>query len=278
MKTSVFRIMLLFALLLASCAGKNESFSFVQLCDPQLGMGGYVEDQNSFRLAIEKINDMDVDFAVICGDLVHHASDSSFADLQDLLDDFEIPCYLVPGNHDVGNEPTDLTLAFYREQMGEDYYKKKHKGISFIFTNSQLWKSDLGEESRMHHEWFTEMLSGQKKNKRSVVIGHYPLYIKDINEEEGYSNLPVEIRKELIDLFTAHNVVAYLTGHKHALTVNNYMGIQLVSGESTSKNFDGRLKGFRKWDVQADTLIHSFVPLPSVPYSSNMLPEKLRAE
>jgi hypothetical protein len=34
-----------------------------------------------------------------------------------------------------------------------------------------------------------------------------------------------------------------------------------VTGETTSKSFDESPMGFRKWDVNSDTLIHSFVGL-----------------
>jgi hypothetical protein len=44
--------------------------------------------------------------------------------------------------------------------------------------------------------------------------------------------------------------------------VNEYEGIQLVNGETTSKNFDQRPMGFRWWDVSSDaTLKHRFVEL-----------------
>ncbi len=100
-----------------------------------------------------------------------------------------------------------------------------------------------------------------KSDERPIVVGHFPIYIKDIDEEESYSNFPPEKRTELLALLKEKNAVAYLSGHKHEYLNNNYQGIKLVTGESTSKNFDKRPLGFRKWDVSADTLIHSFVAL-----------------
>ena len=93
------------------------------------------------------------------------------------------------------------------------------------------------------------------------MIGHFPIFIKSIDEKETYSNLPPEKRESLLETFSKNNVEAYLSGHKHEVIINNFMGIQLVTGESTSKNFDKRPMGFRKWEVSADTLLHSFVAL-----------------
>jgi hypothetical protein len=68
------------------------SFTFVQMCDTQLGMGGYEHDIKTFRQAVNQINDMNADFVVICGDLVDSANDSSFADFITIKDDFTVAC------------------------------------------------------------------------------------------------------------------------------------------------------------------------------------------
>ncbi len=56
-------------------------FSFAQMCDTQLGMGGYEHDVKTFGLAVTQINKLKPDFVVICGDLVSKANDKSWADL-----------------------------------------------------------------------------------------------------------------------------------------------------------------------------------------------------
>ena len=253
-----------FALLIfvvISCSTSQEPFSFIQICDPQLGMGGYEHDVATLGQALQQVNELDVDFVIFCGDLVHHANEDSYADFKSITSGLNIPFYCVPGNHDVGMVPNDTTLAFYRSTMGEDYFSFQHKGVSFIFTNSQLWKTDIGEESQRHDLWFNQTLTNKDSAERTIVIGHFPIYIKSIDEKETYSNLPPEKRERLLETFSKNNVGAYLSGHKHEVIINNFKGIQLVTGESTSKNFDKRPMGFRKWEVSADTLFHSFVAL-----------------
>ena len=252
-----------------SCAGKKQSgFSFVQLCDTQLGFGleNYETDLETFKQTVVRVNELNPDFVVICGDLVHHPCDSTYADFLKIKEGFKMPCYLASGNHDVGTLPNDTTLGLYRRIIGKDYFEFQHKGYSFIVTNTQLWKADTGNESAKHDEWFKEMLKNQSAKQFPVfVIGHHPLYIKFFDEEEKYFNFPPEKRKELLDLFQQNNVVAYLSGHAHEVIVNNYNGIQLVSGETTSRNFDNRPFGFRLWQVTADSIKQDFVPLhPSV--------------
>jgi len=232
------------------------------MCDTQLGMGGYEQDILAFDQAVEQINIINPDFVIICGDLVDIANDSSFADFIKIKEDLNIPCYCVPGNHDVENIPNSNTLNYYRKTIGQDYYEFQHNGYSFILTNSQLWKEDVEGESEKHNDWFIKTLTSQSyKTNPVIVVGHYPLYIENMNEDENYFNIPIDKRLELLKLFSQNNVLAYLSGHAHELVINNHNNIQLVTGETTSLNFDKRPLGFRLWTVSSDTLKHHFIAL-----------------
>ena len=91
---------------------------------------------------------------------------------------------------------------------------------------------------------------------------HYPLFVKAPDEKENYYNIEPEKRKELLELFKANGVVAMLAGHTHKLVINDYQGIQMVNEETTSKNFDKRPLGFRKWTAkERGRLSHEYVKL-----------------
>lgn len=257
--------LLLLVLLLASChRGAKLPFSFVQLNDPQLGMGGYAQDTASLSQAVRQINALECDFVVVCGDLVHHASDSSYRDFLDITGHLDVPCYLVAGNHDVGNTPDESTLTYFRENIGKDYYTFKHGGHAFVVVNTQLWKNQIEGESSNHDRWFGEVLADFARKRTPVIVaGHHPLFVGYPDEEEEYFNLPPGKRAEILGLFVDYGVVAYLSGHRHETLINEYKGIQLVTGETTSRNFDQRPLGFRLWEVNRDTLTHRFIPLVS---------------
>ena len=240
-----------------------KAFTFIQMCDTQLGMGGYEHDVKTFELAVEQINAMAPDFVLICGDLVGKANDKSFADFNRIKGGFTIPCHCAAGNHDVGNEPTVESLNNYRKKIGKDYFTLEHKGYTFVMANTQLWKAPLDGESEKHDAWFKAALkSAKEKGRPVVVVTHYPLFTKVPDEKENYYNIEPAKRKELLDLFKANGVVAMLAGHTHKLVVNNYEGIQMVNGETTSKNFDKRPLGFRKWTATKEgKLSHEYVKL-----------------
>lgn len=240
-----------------------KSFTFVQICDTQLGMGGYEHDVETFTKAVKKINALKPDFAVICGDMVNTAGIEAYADFNRIKSNLTIPCYLAAGNHDVGNEPTSATLKLYREIMGKDYYSFDHKGLTFIIVNTQFWKSPIGMEAEKHDVWFREALKSAHERKSPVIVfGHYPLFLKSPDEEDEYFNIPRDKRRALLSLFKEHGVIAMIAGHTHKLIINDYAGIQFVNGETTSRNFDKRPFGFRLWHASVPgSLRHEFISL-----------------
>lgn len=240
-----------------------KSFTFAQLCDTQLGMGGYEQDVVTFTKAVKKINQLKPDFVVICGDLVNVANIESYDDFNSIRADFTVSCHLAPGNHDLSNEPTSTTLAFYRKTIGKDYYSFEHNGFTFIIVNTQFWKTPTKGESERHDAWFQDTLRyAHKKKSPVIVVGHYPLFHKSPDEEDEYFNIPKEKRLGLLSLFREYGVIAMIGGHTHKLIINDYQGIKFVNGETTSRNFDKRPFGFRLWCVSSKgSLTHEFISL-----------------
>lgn len=248
--------------LLSNLGETSSSFTFAQLCDPQLGFGGYEHDMKTFRQAVVQVNDLSPDFVVICGDLVNNAAEVSFRDFKWIAKKLTMPCYCAPGNHDVGNKPKPWMLKRYRETIGEDYYAVEHKGYTFVIANTQLWKESLEGESDKHVEWVIQTVkTAAEKGSPVFMIQHYPFYTKNPEEAEQYYNLPLTVREKLLPLYKECNVVAVLSGHTHTTRINQYEGIQLVSGSTTSKNFDKRPFGFRLWTVSPSSITHEFIPL-----------------
>lgn len=243
---------------------KPESFTFVQLCDPQLGFGAsYEQDVNSFKLAVRQINELKPDFVVICGDMVNTFDDKSLKDFNDIKAGLKVQCYCCPGNHDVGNEPTVESLNKYRSIFGKDYFSFEHKGYTFVVTNTNIWKVTVEGESQKQDTWLKQTLEAARDKKTPLfIIGHHPLYVRAPDEPDGYNPIPLVKRKELLDLYVNCGVVAVLSAHTHRFVANEYKGIQLLTGETISRNTDRRPLGFRLWHVEApDSIKNEFVPL-----------------
>jgi predicted phosphodiesterase len=240
-------------------------FAFVQLCDPQLGMNGYEHDVASFERAVTLINGLAIDFTVICGDLVNQVDEHSIADFRRIAAGLRQPVYCAPGNHDVGIPPTAASLQAYRDRLGPDFLAFEHKGMTVVIVDTCLWaKADAGGEAARQDAWFRETLAAARlKGSPVIVAGHHPPFVDTPEEADGYSNLPLAKRQEVLDLLSQGGVAAVLAGHTHTTRMRDYKGIPLVMGEGTSINFDKRPLGVRIWHVTPPaTLRHEFVPLP----------------
>src|SRR5262245_33266442 len=114
------------ALILANAL---TSQSFIQMSDPQFGMylkdAGFEHETVNFEFAIATANRLKPAFVVITGDLVNNReSAAEAAEFQRVAAKLNpgIRLFNVPGNHDVGNEPSPESLTAYRERFGQDYY------------------------------------------------------------------------------------------------------------------------------------------------------------
>jgi serine/threonine-protein phosphatase CPPED1 len=261
-------VLVLTVLVLSGCRHQPthsglQSFDFVQMCDPQIGFGGYAADLGRFEQATKQINALHPDLVVVCGDLVNKPDEKSFADFNAAKARLTGPCYVAPGNHDLGNEPTLQSLKQYRRLVGKDYYAVDHKGCMFVVVDSQLWKTPVVGEMEKQDRWLAQTLEfGAKKQRRVFIVMHHPLFVKEAEEPDNYFNLPSGKRRELLALFERSSVVAVLAGHTHTAVTHEYHGIQIVNSETTSQNLDKRPYGFRVWHVEAQRPYQNeFVPL-----------------
>jgi len=246
----------------AGDAEGGQPFQVVQLCDTQLGMGGYDHDVATFRLAVKHINRLAPDFVVICGDLIDKPDDAqALEDFLAIKGELTAPCHCTPGNHDIGGPVRADLLERYRARIGRDYFSFEHKGYTFVCLNTQLIKAPVEKESAAQTAWLEATLeSASAKDSPVIVFGHIAPFVDRPDEPEEYFNLPPGPRAKLLALFKTHGVVAVLTGHAHRNAVREHEGIQYVASASTSKNFDGAPMGFRVWQIgPGNALEHEYV-------------------
>ena len=243
--------------LLSGGVAAGEACRFVQLCDTQLGMGGYEADKIRFQLAVEAINALEIDWVVVCGDLVNDGTDDqAVADFKAIAKGFTMPVYLAPGNHDVGNAPTVESLERYRKLQGPDYYAATEHGLKLMIVNTQLWKAPVPGESEKHDTWFsTELADSTATGTPTLIVSHYPPFVATADEPDDYFNLQPEKRATVLAEVKAAGVKAWLAGHVHKNLVLDYEGMPVVASATTSRNFDGAPFGFRIWEVNTDGLL-----------------------
>ncbi len=190
---------------------------------------------------IARVNAMNPAFVVHLGDITDPVPVSpDFVDAAQLFhgasDVFDVPYYLVPGNHDIGEKihpalpKIDDTVSItkraidqYEQHFGQQRYSFEHGGCLFLVINTMLINSGLADEQEQW-DWLEKVLS-DNAGKRMFVFAHYPLYLSARNEPDFYDNIDEPGRSDLIALLAQYTVEGYYAGHVHNFFYNNLNGM-----------------------------------------------------
>ena len=246
----------------------NRSFFFIQITDPQFGSisnnKGIAEETVLYEKTVAKINLLEPAFVVITGDLVNDKSNKTqwdeFRRITGLFKP-EIKVYILPGNHDIGQNPEVADLEFYKSMFGNDRFSFNLKKVSFIGFNSSLIKAGTPVFADEQYDWLQKELARNKGAKLTLLFCHYPLFIKDPAEPENYSNIRPEIRQKYLDLFTQSGVDALFSGHLHYNTSGKYAETDFITTSAVGKQLSDAPSGFRIIYIEGDKIRHEYLPL-----------------
>jgi 3',5'-cyclic AMP phosphodiesterase CpdA len=235
-------------------------FFFIQTSDPQFGM--YASDQNfaqetaNWTFAIANVNRIHPAFLVVTGDLINKAGDAGqiaeFLRINRSIDP-SIHIYNVPGNHDVGNEPTPDSIAAYRKNIGPDYYSFREGPLYGIVLNSSYFKSPgrVKDEAAKQEAWLvTELQKVKATGALPVVFMHIPLFLKQPDEAEQYFNTPIETRQRILVLLHRYNVRYVFAGHLHANSAGKDGDLEMITTAAAGKPIGPDPSGFRIVEVK----------------------------
>ena len=229
-------------------------------CDPQLGFGlnenaeeAYQQDLACLKREIERLNAVRPDLVFFAGDMVHRIAEIE-RDWPDLLPKIEPRVLVAPGNHDVP-EPVDRAkLDAFCKVFGREYDSILINGWRMIAINSQYCRAtDAQALYDAQVEWFRRELEGARERGERVVVGsHIPPFVKALDEKDEYFNFPTNLRADYLDYLLANGTLFYLAGHTHTTLERAYRGLPILNGETTSRNFDKRPRGFRLLKIDDD--------------------------
>jgi 3',5'-cyclic AMP phosphodiesterase CpdA len=170
------------------------------------------------------------DLVINSGDLGFDAPSSpdDLAFARELHDALPMPCRYLPGNHDVGDNPTQVGPVPARPvnetdrkafiaACGEDRWRFDAAGWCFIGLNSLVMNSGLLSETEQF-DWLASELA-TTKGKPIAVFLHKPLFLNTPEDPELESSairyVPVPARRRLIDMLLTADVRLIASGHVH---------------------------------------------------------------
>lgn len=267
---------LLLALISLSLQAAEPVF-FIQMSDPQLGMFAAnrdsAQEQANLNFVVANINRLRPSFVVVCGDLVNKTGDPEQIEVyKRIVKNIEagVPVYNVPGNHDVGNQPTSEQLAGYRQAFGDDYYTFDAGPVRGIVLDSSLIQSpqNAPEEAAAQEQWLVRELTRARHDHVAnlVVFQHISYFLKDPQEPDQYFNIPTETRRRYLQLFHEYGVKHIFAGHYHRNAYGRDGEIEMITTGPVGKPLGRDQSGFRIVRWTDDGMENRYYELGSIPH------------
>ncbi len=257
-------------------AAPAAPFFFIQLTDPQFGMTtsdkDFAQETANLEFAVATANRLRPAFVIVTGDLVNRTGDTAqIAEYPRILGrlDPAIPAYSIPGNHDVGNEPTPESLSAYAKRFGPDRFSFTVGSFVGIAINSCLIHTPktVKAEAEQQDQWLRgELAKARREGARHIVIfQHHPLFVSHAAEAGGYENIPPDARARLLALFREAGVRHVFAGHYHQNALAREGDLQVVTTGPIGMPLRGAKSGMRIVIVTDGGIEHRYYDLGDLP-------------
>ena len=217
-------------------------FRLIQISDTHLARRLPTLTQNFHRVS-EYIDARRPDLVVNSGDLAFDAptsrDDLEFA--RELHAALPVTCRYLPGNHDIGDNPTELGPApaqpateqerqNFLSVFGEDRWRFDAAGWRFIGLNSLVMNTGLASEAEQY-DWLASQLSSAD-GKPVALFLHKPLYLNAPEDPELAASairyIPMPARSRLVGMLRAADLRLVASGHVHQRRDFTYRHIRHV--------------------------------------------------
>ena len=231
---------------------KVEPFKFALIADTHIGNPNNDEDLQRTVNDINKIHD--IEFVIVAGDVTEFGSDKEITIAKNLLDQLNVPTYVIPGNHD-SNWSESGTNSFLKI-FGTETFGFEHNGYKFFgLPSGPNMRMSPGQIPREGITWLTEQLKQTSTETPIVFVNHYPMN-DDLNNWF-----------EVMDALKPYNVKLMLCGHGHRNKKLNFEGIDAAMGRSNLRAGE-EFGGYNIVTVTQDSIIFQERNVYGITYDS----------
>jgi 3',5'-cyclic AMP phosphodiesterase CpdA len=204
-------------------------FRLTQISDTHLARR-FARLKQNFDRVREHIDATRPDLVLNTGDLAFDAptSPDDLEYAKALHDALPVPCRYLPGNHDIGDNPTqagpvptqlvsEKGRQAYIALFGDDRWRFEAAGWCFIGLNSLVMNSGLVSETEQF-DW----LAGELANtggKPVALFLHKPIFLNAPDDPElpasAIRYVPMPARRRLVEMLRAVDLRLVASGHVH---------------------------------------------------------------
>ncbi len=225
---------------LGSCTSNhNPELRFVFLTDLHVSPGAESSDQ--LMAIVQEVNAGDFDLVVVAGDISNQGSYQELRNAKDILDNLNVPYYILPGNHETN----------WSESAGQDFLKlwgddkfMFQKGdflLAGINTGPFMRMGD-GHVKQEDIAWLRgELETNMHPGKQLLFFAHYPLAY-------GLDQWYV-----ITDMLNEYQTPIAFCGHGHRQQLLNFEGILGIMGRSLVLRGEN-IPGYNIIEIRNDSL------------------------
>lgn len=238
-KTIITTLSLLLVMLLMG-QSKVEPFKFALIADTHIG--NHNNDEDLQRTVNDINNNMhEIEFVIVAGDVTEFGSDEEITIAKNLLDQLNVPTYVIPGNHD-SNWSESGTNSFLKI-FGTETFGFEHNGYKFFgLPSGPNMRMSPGQIPREGITWFKQQLEETDTDTPIIFVNHYPMN-DDLNNWF-----------EVMDALKPYNIKLMLCGHGHRNKKLNFEGINAAMGRSNLRAGE-EFGGYNVVTINQDSII-----------------------
>lgn len=252
--------------------GMSLNFRFAVISDPHIALPHTIWDNPnrfhlvevsipSLELIFSRLEQLDLDFLLLPGDLTQHGEPDNHRWLASRLSQLPFPVYVVPGNHDVPHPiATETTIglqdfpAFY-SKFGYDnpnqlYYTRMIlPGVRLIGLNSNQFTPEgklIGRIDDSQLAWLDQVLAEVKDELVMVMVHHNVVeHLPDQALSPWGRRYVLQNASELLSRLQTVGAKLIFTGHLHVQDIASWQGIyEITTGSLVSYPHPYRLLQF----------------------------------
>ncbi|HZR89313.1 MAG TPA: metallophosphoesterase [Bradyrhizobium sp.] len=195
----------------------------------------------NFERVVEHIAATRPDLVINTGDLAFDAptNPDDLEVARTLHQAIPVPCRFIPGNHDIGDNPTQVAPAperlvneqarqAYIAAFGDDRWRFDAAGWCFIGLNSLAMNSSLAAEAEQFN-WLAAELAVTGGRPVALFV-HKPMFLNTPEDPElaatSFRYVPFPARRRLTEMLRTADVRLVASGHVHQRRDFTWRGIR----------------------------------------------------